>query len=93
MLLLCLLTAFKVTNIPLAIAALFRADGRVHTLEVEIADPSNSTEAARSLERLRSDLVPTALNEVQGAQYAVGGEVAGNTDYAEHAQNKLPGRC
>jgi RND superfamily putative drug exporter len=66
------------------------ADGRVHTLEVEIAYPSNSKEAARSLERLRSDLVPTALNKVQGARYAVGGEVAGNTDYAEHAQNTLP---
>jgi len=66
------------------------SDRRVHTIELAIPYPSNSNEAARSLTKLRQDLVPNTVGEVAGARYAVGGEVASDTDYANHAKDKLP---
>jgi putative drug exporter of the RND superfamily len=63
-----------------------------HVATVEIATPyaSRSDEAKRSLEVLRSDLVPATLGSISGAEYAVGGMVAGSEDYAQHIWDKLP---
>ena len=47
-------------------------------------------DAERSLDRLRTDLVPAALDAVPGASYAVTGEIAGTTDYSRHVEQKLP---
>ena len=49
-----------------------------------------STQAAHSLETLRDDFVPATLGTVPGAEYAVGGFVAANADYAGHIRSKLP---
>ncbi|RKN49349.1 MMPL family transporter [Micromonospora endolithica] len=66
------------------------ADGRVSVLEVAIPYASRDARAVSSLERLRGDLVPAALRDIGGAEYAVGGEVAGSEDYAQHVRDKLP---
>jgi putative drug exporter of the RND superfamily len=65
-------------------------DSRVTTLEVATPYSGVSKEAARSLDRLRSDLVPATLGRVSGAEYAVGGFNADSADYATHIWNKLP---
>ncbi|HEX2772584.1 MAG TPA: MMPL family transporter, partial [Micromonosporaceae bacterium] len=46
--------------------------GRVATLQVATPYASRSDEAKRSLEVLRTDLVPTSLGPVTGAEHAVG---------------------
>jgi RND superfamily putative drug exporter len=66
------------------------ADGRVETLEVATPYAGRSDEARRSLEKLRAELVPATVGHVAGAEYAVGGFVAENVDYAKHVAGKLP---
>jgi len=65
------------------------ADGRVTVLGVATPYESRSDEAVRSLEALRAEL-PATVGRVPGAQYAVGGFVAFNEDYAAHVGRKLP---
>ncbi|MDY7088609.1 MAG: MMPL family transporter [Actinomycetota bacterium] len=65
-------------------------DRTVSVLHVATPFPSRSDEASDSLHRLRSDLVPAALDGVPGVTYAVGGGVADNEDYAEHIWRTLP---
>jgi len=65
-------------------------NGRVATLQIATPYASRSDEAKRSLEVLRTDLVPASLGPVAGAEYAVGGMVAGSEDYAQHVWSKLP---
>lgn len=66
------------------------ADGQVTTMEIATPYSGRSDEARSSLDRLRSDLVPATLGAVAGAEYAVGGEVAANLDYAAHVWQVLP---
>ncbi|MER5333923.1 MMPL family transporter [Micromonospora sp. NPDC002717] len=66
------------------------ADQRVSVLEVATPHASRTAEAARSLERLRADLVPAALGGVPGVEYAVGGDIADSEDYSQHIRDKLP---
>ncbi|MFG3696420.1 MMPL family transporter [Micromonospora sp. NPDC047620] len=66
------------------------ADRRVSVLEVATPHASRTDEAARSLERLRDDLVPAALGAVPGVEYAVGGDIADSEDYSQHIRDKLP---
>ncbi|GAB2567349.1 membrane protein [Paractinoplanes abujensis] len=65
-------------------------DKTVSVLHVATPFSSRSSEAADSLHRLRSDLVPAALDGLPGVTYAVGGDVANNEDYAEHIWRTLP---
>jgi RND superfamily putative drug exporter len=65
-------------------------DGTVSVLTVATPFTSRSDEAARSLDRLRDDLVPAALKGLPGAEYAVGGDVAASKDYATHVWHTLP---
>jgi RND superfamily putative drug exporter len=51
---------------------------------------SGTPEANQSLNRLRGDLVPTALDGIPGVEYAVTGEIAGTTDYSKHVTQTLP---
>ncbi|MEU4716092.1 MMPL family transporter [Micromonospora purpureochromogenes] len=66
------------------------ADRRVSVLELATPYAGRSDQAARSLDELRDDLLPAALKGIPGVEYAVGGEVAGNQDYARHIGEKLP---
>jgi RND superfamily putative drug exporter len=66
------------------------ADGRVHLVDIALPYSPNSKQAERTVASLRSTLVPQALAGIPGVRYAVGGEVASNIDYAEHATQKLP---
>ncbi|WP_307873051.1 MMPL family transporter [Paractinoplanes ovalisporus] len=65
-------------------------DKTVTVLHVATPFSSRSDQAADSLHRLRSDLVPAALDGVPGVTYAVGGDVANNEDYAKHIWQTLP---
>jgi RND superfamily putative drug exporter len=66
------------------------ADGRVTVMEVATPYAGRSDDARRSLDHLRTDLIPATVGTVSGAEYAVGGFVAGNSDYAAHIGRKLP---
>jgi RND superfamily putative drug exporter len=65
-------------------------DGRTSYLDIASPYPGGSEEAVRALHRLRDDLVPATLGAVPDIEYAVGGFVAFNEDYAAHIAAKLP---
>jgi RND superfamily putative drug exporter len=65
-------------------------DGRITIMQLATPHAEHSDEAIRSLEVLRTELVPPTIGTVAGAEYAVGGSVAGNVDYAAHIGRKLP---
>ncbi|GGJ84260.1 membrane protein [Pilimelia anulata] len=66
------------------------ADGRVHLLDVAAPHRPTGAGADAALAALRGRLAPAALGGLAGAEYAVGGEVAGNADAAAHQRGKLP---
>ncbi|MGE5828657.1 MAG: MMPL family transporter [Micromonosporaceae bacterium] len=66
------------------------ADGQVTTMEITTRYGARSDEASASLEKLRTDLVPASLGSIPGVEYAVGGDVAANVDYAAHVWQVLP---
>ncbi|GLH96151.1 MMPL family transporter [Phytohabitans aurantiacus] len=66
------------------------ADRTVSTLEVATPYASRADEASESLDKLRDQLIPATLGKLSGVEYAVGGDVAGSVDYAEHIRGKLP---
>jgi RND superfamily putative drug exporter len=65
------------------------SDRRVTTLEVGTPFTATSAEATQSLERLR-ELAGFTIGQVSGAEYAVGGKVAGNADYTDHLSGRMP---
>ncbi len=65
-------------------------DNRVTALELAIPYSANSPEGEASLDRLRSQLVPETVGEVDGARHYVAGDVARVVDYAGHQAEKLP---
>ena len=65
-------------------------DGTVHLLSVDAPFDAESSQARAGVDRLRADLVPTALHGVSGVQWAVGGETARNVDQDRHAADRLP---
>jgi RND superfamily putative drug exporter len=66
------------------------ADGRITVVDIPTPYGGRSAEAEKSLTKLRTTLVPRALDPVTGERYAIGGFVAGNRDYADHVSGKLP---
>ncbi|QWF83353.1 MMPL family transporter [Amycolatopsis sp. CA-230715] len=64
------------------------SDGRAAALELPIRYDGNSPEAAKSLQHLRNDLIPSLRGT--DVTYAVSGGVARNTDYVEHQNERLP---
>lgn len=66
------------------------ADGTVSVFEVATPYASGSDEARESLTKLRTELMPQTFGKVPGVEYAVGGIVAGDVDYAAHTREKLP---
>jgi putative drug exporter of the RND superfamily len=65
-------------------------DGRVNTVEINTPFGENSDQAVESMRVLRSDLLPATVGKVPGAEFAVGGDVAGNYDYNQNQSDKLP---
>ncbi len=65
-------------------------DRTVTVLHVATPFSSESDDALKSMERLRDVLIPAELGGVGVTEYAVGGEVAENVDYAKHVWQKLP---
>jgi len=65
-------------------------DGLVTVLEVATSYDFDSPEAVDSLERLRAELAPATIGRVRGAEYAVGGPVAGRVDYQRNLSDSLP---
>jgi RND superfamily putative drug exporter len=68
----------------------FSKDGTVTTLEVATPYDGGSQQARDSLTTLRKDLMPETVGKVPGVEYAVGGFVAADVDYAAHTRAKLP---
>jgi RND superfamily putative drug exporter len=65
------------------------ADGRVTTMEIGIRGTSDSPAAYGTLDELRGTLVPATLGTVPGADYAVGGWIAGGKDFNSDMQKSL----
>jgi len=65
-------------------------DGTVAFMSVATPYDGGSEQARSALDKLRKDLVPNTVGKVAGAEYAVGGEVAVDVDYARHVKEKLP---
>ncbi|MEU8225652.1 MMPL family transporter [Kribbella sp. NPDC048915] len=68
----------------------FSDDGTVATLEVATPYEGGSEQARDSLTKLRKELMPETVGKVPGVEYAVGGFVAADVDYAAHTKDKLP---
>jgi RND superfamily putative drug exporter len=66
------------------------ADGRVSLLDVPTRQAPGTDGATRSLEKLRTELVPATVGSVTGAQAAVGGSIASDTDYTDNLADRMP---
>ncbi|MEV6922981.1 MMPL family transporter [Dactylosporangium sp. NPDC051485] len=66
------------------------SDGTVATLELPIPTGTNAPASADSLRMLRDTLLPATVGQVQGARYAVSGQVARSIDYVEHQGSRTP---
>ncbi|MCZ1008589.1 MMPL family transporter [Streptomyces lydicus] len=65
-------------------------DRRTTTMDVSTPHKVSSPQARASLDRLRRDYLPATVGEVPGARFAVSGDVAHDTDYLAHQNEKLP---
>lgn len=66
------------------------ADKTVSILELPIPFGSSSQEATRSLELLRTGIVPEMIGSIASAEYAITGEAARSADTVTHQMGKLP---
>ncbi|MEU4394658.1 MMPL family transporter [Kribbella sp. NPDC023855] len=66
------------------------ADGTVSVFSVSTPYEGSSDQARDSLTKLRTELMPQTFGKVPGVEYAVGGFVAADVDYAAHTREKLP---
>ncbi len=80
-------TEFATTPAP---AIRTSADGRVSTVDLPIPYDATDARAARSLTELRQQLVPDTVGRLAGAQWAVGGETAADTDVGHVLTSRLP---
>ncbi|MDQ3786945.1 MAG: MMPL family transporter, partial [Actinomycetota bacterium] len=66
------------------------ADGRVTTLDIPTTAEIGTDDGERSLDALRTTLVPATVGTVSGAEYAVGGAIAENVDYTGNLADRMP---
>jgi RND superfamily putative drug exporter len=66
------------------------ADERVTTLDIPTTAQVGTDEGARSLDALRTALVPATVGTVAGAEYAVGGGIAQDADYTGNLTDRMP---
>ncbi|MGW3007375.1 MMPL family transporter [Streptomyces sp. NPDC001219] len=65
-------------------------DRRTLTMELPTPHKVSSPEAVASLDRLRTVHLPATVGTVAGAEFAVSGDVAHDTDYLAHQEGQLP---
>jgi RND superfamily putative drug exporter len=65
-------------------------DQRVTTLEIPTPYAPGTPDGKRSLAELRDTLVPATIGTVGGAEYAVGGDIAHDEDYAKNLKDRMP---
>lgn len=66
------------------------AGQQVTTLTVPTPHSAGTDDGKRSLTALRDTLVPATVGTVSGAEYAVGGDIAQNTDYTANLADRMP---
>lgn len=66
------------------------ADGLTAVIDIPVPHSLASVEARESVSVLREDILPATIAQVPGVNYAVGGDIAGNMDYTENLNNRLP---
>ena len=64
--------------------------GRIVLISAGIPYDGGSAEADRSLERLRTTLLPQTIGKVAGAEFAVSGQTAGENDFVDQMNDSLP---
>ncbi|WP_243867340.1 MMPL family transporter [Actinophytocola oryzae] len=65
-------------------------DQRITTLQLPTPHAPGTEDAERSLTELRGTLVPATIGTVRGAEYAVGGDIAGSADYSQNLADRMP---
>jgi len=65
-------------------------DGTVSVMQIGVRGASDGPAAVETLRLLRTDLAPATVGSVAGAQYAVGGWVAGGEDFKAEMGKSLP---
>ena len=65
-------------------------DQRITTLEIPTPYAPGTPDGKRSLAELRDTLVPATIGTVGGAEYAVGGDIAHDEDYAKNLKDRMP---
>ncbi|GAA2144007.1 MMPL family transporter [Glycomyces algeriensis] len=68
----------------------FSDDATAIRLDLPVPYATSDPRAAESLALLRDDLVPATIGQVPGVEYAVSGEPAYASDYADHQSARLP---
>ncbi|GGM42675.1 membrane protein [Micromonospora sonchi] len=66
------------------------ADGTVFLATVRVSGTSDSSEAAQSLHRLRTELLPETVGRVPGTEWAVAGRTASDADFRDRMAAALP---
>jgi putative drug exporter of the RND superfamily len=66
------------------------AGGRILLVSAAIPHDGGSAEADRSLATLRTELLPTTVGTVAGAEFAVSGQTAGENDFVDTMSDALP---
>jgi RND superfamily putative drug exporter len=66
------------------------ADGRIYIVSANIPDDASSPEADQSLIKLRTELLPQTVGKVDGAEFAVSGQTAGENDFVRDMNRALP---
>jgi RND superfamily putative drug exporter len=65
-------------------------DGRVSVLTLASPHADRSEATQKSLDALRDDLVPAALDPISGTEWAVGGDTAESADFTQQQRDALP---
>lgn len=71
-------------------ALAWATDGTVARLDLPVDAPGQSTKAREALDVLRTEVLPSTLGKVSGAEVAVTGMTAGTVDFADRLSSRLP---